>query len=1289
MDFYKIKKKPIKSGLYEIFPDFVVGNVKDLMVRGHQFYAIYNEDTGFWVTNPMEVVQRVDQDLAQEYEKAVKENPFAQYIVRYMSNDSSKTWDAFGKYIGRMPDNFIQLDCKPIYLGVKPTRKDYVSKTLPYEISDSEPKCWNELVGYLYDPDERAKIEWAIGAIACGDSTRIQKFIVLFGAPGTGKSTVLDIVEKLFDGYWAPFDSQGLTSSKDFALEAFKDNPLVGIEHEGDLSHITTNSRLNSVVSHEYMLVNEKHKPQYKFKFNTFLMMASNKPVKITDAKAGTLRRLIDIHPKGVQLPEAKYFELMDGINYELGAIANRCLKVYKALGKDYFNGYKPLEMMDRTNMFYNFVKDNFDFFNDMEYVTLKQGYGLYKKYIEDYCANEYKPVMFEFRDNLKDYFEKFEDDVYTVDQTGKRVHLRNVYSGFKSDKIVYKFNPKQKRNKSWLEFNVQHSLFDDICKDCPSQYSNKHGVPSKPWKDVSTVLADMDTTKEHYVQVPQNMIVIDFDIRGEDGEKNFDLNLQEALKWPKTYAELSKSGKGIHLHYFYEGDPTLLSRTYADAIEVKVFTGNSALRRKLSLCNDIPIATISSGLALKQKSGKKMDEKVLQDEKHLRSCIIKALKKQVHANTKPNIDYIDMVLQQAYESGIHYNVEDMKNDILAFAFSSTNQSEYCVKVVMQMKFKSEDESPPDLAFSDDDPIICFDVEVYSNLFIFAYGRIDEPDDKIVVLYNPSAQDMNELIFKGGKKRWVGFNCRRYDNHIDYARCLGYTNEMLYDISQRIINEKNDRGAFFGEAYNMSWADIYDYADIKQSLKKWEIALARAKEMYMMGKDLAYISNAIGIDIPSEKFLQDLKIHHQEMDWPWDQPLPRELWEQAGGYCKNDVSATKAVFNVTQPDLLIRKILAELSGLNVNDPSRSHVTKLIFGDNKKPELVYTDLSEMFPGYKYEMGHSTYRGEDPGEGGRVYAEPGMYTNVPVLDVESMHPSSIIALNLFGEYTKIFKEIKELRIAIKHKDFDKAKQMFDGKLAKYLDDPAMAKALAKALKLVINSVYGYTTATFPNPFKDPRNIDNIVAKRGALFMIDLQKEVQARGFTVAHIKTDSIKIPNATPEIIDFVYKFGEKYGYKFAVEEEFEKLCLVNDAVFVGKEKSGEWITTGKQFQVPYVKKTLFTHEPLIFDDFCEIRAVKTNMYLEFTKEDGTVERNFVGKVGRFCPMKTKGGKLVCTRGEDKYVSVTDSKDRLWLESSEVLELGYQDDIDYGYFEKKAEEAKGTIQQFGDFEWFVS
>lgn len=136
-----------------------------------------------------------------------------------------------------------------------------------------------------------------------GDSRKIQKFLVLYGPPGSGKSTVLNIVQKLFDGYWSVFDSKVLGSSSNaFALEAFKSNPLIAIQHDGDLSRIEDNTRLNSLVSHETMLVNEKFRSQYSSQFKCFMFLGTNKPVKITDAKSGLIRRLIDVEPTGEKI---------------------------------------------------------------------------------------------------------------------------------------------------------------------------------------------------------------------------------------------------------------------------------------------------------------------------------------------------------------------------------------------------------------------------------------------------------------------------------------------------------------------------------------------------------------------------------------------------------------------------------------------------------------------------------------------------------------------------------------------------------------------------------------------------------------------------------------------------------------------------------------------------------------------------------------------------------------------------------------------------------------------------
>ena len=352
------------------------------------------------------------------------------------------------------------------------------------------------------------------------------------------------------------------------------------------------------------------------------------------------------------------------------------------------------------------------------------------------------------------------------------------------------------------------------------------------------------------------------------------------------------------------------------------------------------------------------------------------------------------------------------------------------------------------------------------------------------------------------------------------------------------------------------------------------------------------------------------------------------------------------------------------------------------------------IEPFFPGYTFICGKSMYRGEEVGEGGYVYAEPGIYTNVALLDVASMHPSSAVAENLFGDiYTARFKDLLDARIAIKHKDFEKARTMLNGSLAPFLTDESAAKELGQALKIPINSVYGLTSARFENPFRDPRNIDNIVAKRGALFMINLKHEVQKRGFTVAHIKTDSIKIPDATPEIIDFVMQYGREYGYNFEHEATYDRMCLVNDAVYIARYPDGKWTATGAQFAVPYVFKTLFSREPIEFADMCETKSVSTTLYLDMNENLPEDEHNyvFIGRVGLFCPVKDGcgGGVLLRYTDEGSYVAAVGSKGYRWMESEMVKTLGLEDCIERKYYDKLVDAAVDTISKYGDFEWFVS
>lgn len=1374
LDFMMISTKIERDGSLTIHPKFMIKKSKDLMIRGGDFYAVWLERKGLWSTEEDDALDLIDSEL-KEFEKEKRKTFAGNICVHYIRDAETGVIDKWHRYCQKqMRDNFHMLDGKLIFMDTPVKKTDYASKRLSYPLTPCETPGYEKLISTLYSPSERRKLEWAIGAIVCGDTAKVQKFEVLYGAVGTGKSTIIKIIQQLFDGYYSVFDAKALgNSSNSFALEAFRTNPLVAIQHDGDLSKIEDNTRLNSLVSHELMTVNEKYKSTYENSFNCFLFMGTNKPVKITDAKSGLIRRLIDVSPSGDLLPSNEYNNCMSQIPFELGGIACHCRDIYLE-DPGFYNDYIPVTMLGASNDFYNFVLDSYYTFKKEDGTTASIAWEMYKAYNEE-ARVQYPYSNRIFKEELKNYFKEYYDEF--DDGDGK---IRSYYKGFRVEKFDFqKLGKKKKEIKtSWLEFKEQKSLFDEIFKNCLAQYASKKETPLKSWDKVNTILDDILTSKLHYVKVPENHIVIDFDLCDEKGEKSFEENLKEASKWPKTYAELSKSGKGIHLHYIYSGDPSKLSRVYDDKIEVKVFTGNSSLRRLLTKCNDIPIATIHSGLPLKGED-KMVNWEGIQNEKMLRTMIKKNLNREYHANTKPSVDYIYDLLEDAYKRGIPYDVSDMRSSIIAFAAQSSHQADYCLKLINKMKFQSDEAS--EQVEAKNDILVFFDCEVFPNLFLVNWKAQGE-GQKVVRMINPKPSEIEELL----QYKLIGFNNRRYDNHMLYARLLGYTEHQIYDLSNKIINSPKGEGNryMFREAYNLSYTDVYDFCSKKQSLKKWEI---------------------------------ELGIHHKELGLPWDQPVPEERWEEVAAYCDNDVIATEAVFNSRQADFVARQIQVELvkklhriTNVSVNNTTNELSTYIIFGKNRNPqnEFNYRDLSKpvyedqypeyrkkfgedyefhvfdenglptykvynpkeklpegysilpFFPKYLFKNGKSIYvkdpdlipaawdifysKEDDPykkqieeiGEGGRVYSEPGMYVYVWDGDIASQHPHSAKAEVLFGpRYTKIFSDILEARVAIKHKDFDTAAKLLEGVLKPFLNE-AQAKDLAQALKIIINSIYGLTSASFPNAFRDPRNIDNIVAKRGALFMTMLKEEVEKRGYQVCHIKTDSIKIPNATKEIMDFVVKFGKEFGYDFETEAEYVKYCLVNNAVYIAKDEEGRWTAVGAQFQIPYVFKTLFSKEPIEFDDMCETKSVTSALYLDMNEgmpdvsaleekkqklekkykdENGEypmdicleieelrkeIEKGhnyiFVGRVGSFCPVVSGVGGGILLRetenkqtGEKGYAMATGSTGYRWMESEMVRELHKESDIDRSYYNRLVDEAINTIDQYGDFEWFAS
>ena len=623
--------------------------------------------------------------------------------------------------------------------------------------------------------------------------------------------------------------------------------------------------------------------------------------------------------------------------------------------------------------------------------------------------------------------------------------------------------------------------------------------------------------------------------------------------------------------------------------------------------------------------------------EKKLRTFIENCMDKVHHSATKPEIDFIYTVLEQAKDTGVKYNLNDMLDPLTKFAMHSSHNSDYCLGIVNKLTlstYQTEDEIGNGNDIMDDKNIVFFDIEVFSNLFLvcwkkngfeipaWVYDDLDKDINSGIkyhssdiiksnwydqhknkdygIWFNPTVNQLEYLL----QKPLVGFNNRKYDNHILYNASLGATPMELYMQSQNIINHTGD-GGMKPAAYNLSYADLYEFMDIKQSLKKWEIALG---------------------------------LTHDEFEFPWDQPLAVSNWSRCAMYCMHDVEATDKVFNnskVGQPAWMARKVMCELTEMSPNTKTQTLAEKFLFGDEQRPQdnFVWYDLAKEFPGYTFDPNRkpaSDYLGKDPSEGGYVSSKPGIYgvsvkdynagniidpetgrcKLVTYIDVASLHPHSLIAINYFGKYTPKFQALVKCRMHIKHGELDKAANAFadidpalSKKLSKFLNDPSLIEGLAHAMKIIINIVYGMTSAKYDNKFRDPRNVDNIIAKRGALFMMMLEEELNVRGCNVIHVKTDSMKITNYLQEDIQYAMDRANEFGYTFELECIFDRIALTNKSTNIGhiegkpEYDAHAWEAVGAQYAEPYVFKKLFSHEDLAEEDYMVFKSSTAPIYL--------------------------------------------------------------------------------------------
>ena len=183
-----------------ISPDFR-STGKDIMTKGGNFYAILDPKTNLWVTDESRAIEIIDDKLYSYREKHFREDGYGNYtngkervIVECLDSSKTNQLYLYRKWLRSLPanHNFHQLDSDITFIGEEVTPEMYRSKRLKYEVKEGSIENYDKLISKLYSKENRQKLEWVIGSILTGDSKRIEKFLVLYGDKGTGKSSLVN-----------------------------------------------------------------------------------------------------------------------------------------------------------------------------------------------------------------------------------------------------------------------------------------------------------------------------------------------------------------------------------------------------------------------------------------------------------------------------------------------------------------------------------------------------------------------------------------------------------------------------------------------------------------------------------------------------------------------------------------------------------------------------------------------------------------------------------------------------------------------------------------------------------------------------------------------------------------------------------------------------------------------------------------------------------------------------------------------------------------------------------------
>ena len=588
----------------------------------------------------------------------------------------------------------------------------------------------------------------------------------------------------------------------------------------------------------------------------------------------------------------------------------------------------------------------------------------------------------------------------------------------------------------------------------------------------------------------------------------------------------------------------------------------------------------------------------------------------------KQQAKVLEMVAKGATERDIQHATHDYKER------SAQDKLQAYKEIIRSCKPKSASPFDDEIQNS---KLVFYDTEVFPNKFVVSY--CSDKGSKYVVT-NPS----NDWLGHFMQQPLIGFNNANYDNPILYYAYIRSLPQFQYRFKET-VDFNSDLKAFSDRIINNKSND--------KELKKIR-SIARA--IGIGDSQEMIVKNLQGHSFDSIKcFMLDFGLSLIETPYAFDTVLTDEQLEDVKKYCINDSYTVFLLVKKYYTQFQASLKLADEAGLNGNYSKSKLIEEVIYGKQLtyKERLQYNRMTidcllKEFPNFKvlpgikapdcyvlefddmlYKLGDggfnllpkNAFYKDEQGNTKPIKNNHGLHYNVICLDVSSMHPHSLVALNYFGIYTqnyKIYQEMKDICSLLKIKGFDYVKQ----ELAKYgriVNTQDEVKTLRNCLKLVLNSTYGLThmkstSDVRESPLKKCEH--NLIALRGALFIASLHHMLikKYKGIQIIQIKTDSIKIAEYTEEIKRDCENFAKQYGYTFEIEDFFSSICC-NGNDYVAVNFKGELTqSSSDEEDQEYTTATKGSSFQLIYDENGILRAKDNLRSLLFTLKGKSIHK---------------------------------------------------------------------------------